>query len=156
MAAKVLTRAKTQKELVDVIYIEKDGLPNGKLPVGKTIIECMMYLLRPENAGKNYRSVTDAATILSYNLMEHWSFCNIHTMTRKSIGYNIKKLYNEFINNVQTRAKWRTDTWKTKLAEFNKRNNTLFDISTNDQQRIAELEKGDVKMGKMEIDFLED
>ena len=50
------------------------------------------------------------------------------------------------MTNLPTTCKHKTDSWKTKMAKFNKRKNTLYDISTNHQQRIAELEKGDVKM----------
>ena len=41
----------------------------------------MIYLLRPDRAGKLQLGVQEAAHTLSYILTEHWMYCNIYTIT---------------------------------------------------------------------------
>ncbi|XP_041372580.1 uncharacterized protein LOC121385857 [Gigantopelta aegis] len=147
-------RSKSQKIIREEIYIEKASLPVGKLPVQKTIIEAMMYLLRAERASQAQRSVTDAARILAYVLIEHWMFCNIYTQRMKAVTQSIEKLYKEFIRNVQTRVERRNEQWKI----YNQRVKvTLFDISAKDERRrkILERETG-IKMLEIEEKFLND
>ena len=67
----VVRRSSTQKKLLDTTYCEKDDLPPGKLPLEISIIERMMYLLRPDRAGNAMRSVKSAVHILGYVLQEH-------------------------------------------------------------------------------------
>ena len=94
------------------MYAEIGELPIGKLPKEKTVIESMVYLLRPDRASTFKRSITDASRLLSYVLMEHWNFFNIYTVTIKIIASKIEKVYLEFINNIQTRVQRRTEAWK--------------------------------------------
>lgn len=154
----VVRRSSTQKKLLDTTYCEKDDLPPGKLPLEISIIERMMYLLRPDRAGNAMRTVKSAVHILSYVLQEHWEYCNIYTITLKNIRRKIEKLYTEFVKNIQTRKDRRTSTWEQKMKQFNDRvSTTLFDISTSDKMRIDELSKETrITMGQIEYAFLED
>ena len=78
---KYVTRQKASKQLADATYTEKEFLPNGRLPTEKNVLEVMMFLLRPDRAGKQQLGVQEAAQTLSPILMEHWMFCNIFTIT---------------------------------------------------------------------------
>ena len=51
----------------------------------KDVIESMLYLLRPERAGKNNRSIDVAANLLSYALMQQWEYCTVYTVNIKYI-----------------------------------------------------------------------
>ena len=70
--------------------------PPGQLPVGKRIVETMMALLRPNEAGKSYRTISEASRYVALLLMEHWEFCNIYTISYVSIVKKIETLYNKF------------------------------------------------------------
>ena len=51
------TRSKTQRNINGTVYSESTGFSPGILPTKKDIIESMIYLLRPDRAGKNGRTV---------------------------------------------------------------------------------------------------
>ena len=152
------TRSSSQKHLEGVTYNEIEDFPNGRLPLEKSIIQRMLYITRPDRSGKQSLSVKQGAWILAQELQEHWHYCNIYTKTAVNIKTNIVTLYQEFIDNIQTREPKRTVKWKGKMAAYNERlNKELFDISTKDKNRINILQKEhDVTMEKREIDFLED
>ena len=149
-------RSTSTKILCGAKDMENADFPNGRLPVQKSIIEAMLYLLRPNRAGKAGRSTKDAARIITYTLIEHWTFCNIHTLSVNAVCTKVETLYTEFMKNVGTRNERRTPMWEDRMKEFNSRVNTLFDISTTNKQRIEVLELTGVKMLDKEIAFLED
>ena len=74
------TRNRSQKTILDEVYVEAGGLPPGMLPVEKTIIENMIYLNRPDRAGQSAPTVKESALFFSYILIDHWTFCNVHTV----------------------------------------------------------------------------
>ena len=152
------TRSKCQKTLHDTVYTEQCELPIGKLPVQKDVVCCMLYLLRPDRAGKAIRTINEAALLLSNALVEHWHFCNVYTIGERHIVKKICGVYNEFKNNCQTRTNRKTDMWKERMSKYNHQlKSTLFDISTQDRQRTHNLEEQyGVKMTSLEYDFLED
>ena len=117
------TRNRSQKKILDEVYVERGGLPPGMLPLQKTIIENMIYLNRPDRAGADTRSAKESATFFSYVLIEHWTFCNCHTVTVGNVSTKIENLYKEFLNFVQTRKEKRTNTWEEKAKKFNERVN---------------------------------
>ena len=134
-------RSTTEKYILEERYVEEFGLPNGRIPLEKTIIQVMLYLLRPGQPGKQ-KSSNDAARILSYSLVEHWHFCNVYTIKVQHVQERVNTLYNEFKNNIQTRTHRQHDAWKIRMREFNRRiNSKLFDISAKDATRIKTLEK---------------
>ena len=137
---KTPTRSSARKDLGDNTYVETAGLPNGILPDRKCIIENMMYLLRPTRAGSTQRSKEDAASILSDILQEHWIFCNIYTLTSRSIKLKILKLYDEFTKLVQTRKDRRKGTYKDTVTSFNTDAVKLFDIFCDNDAIRTRLE----------------
>ena len=75
------TRNVAPKLLVDAEYKPRSTIPAGQLPLEKTIIELMLYLLEPQHAGFSKLSVKDASWMLAWALMDHWNLCNIYTVT---------------------------------------------------------------------------
>ena len=106
--ANMNTRAKVTSILGDTAYKEAEGLPNGVLPTKKQVVECMMYLLRPNRAGTVNRSREDAAKILSYVLVEHWEHCNIYTIHERHVANKILVMYKQFSNLKKTELGIRT------------------------------------------------
>ena len=142
---------------MDTTYIGRAEFRNGRLPDERTVIESMMYLLRPDRAGKSQRRTNDAARMCAYALIDHWVFCNINTITVNRVTHKIEKLYKEFVNNCQTRAERRNDVWKSRMNDHNKRTMQLFDISATDTERIKRCEEEFlVKMSEKEHEFLKD
>ena len=147
LVSKMETRSSSTKILCDVKYIEHAEFPNGKLPLQKCIIEAMLYLLRPSRAGKAGRSMPDAARIIAYNLIEHWTFCNIYTLSVNAVCTRVEKLFLEFSNKIGTRSERRTPKWVARMKEYNLRINTkILDISTTNKERIRFLEMTGIKM----------
>ena len=89
----VVTRSGTQKKLFDVVYSEIDEFPPGKLPLEKSVIERMLFLMRPDRAEKQSLSTHDAARAVAKELQEHWHYCNIYTCTMKAITEKLQKHY---------------------------------------------------------------
>ena len=48
------------KQLHNASFTEKDEFPNGKLPVEKDFIEVMIYMMRPDRAGRAQLSFKEA------------------------------------------------------------------------------------------------
>ena len=123
----------------------------------KDVIESMLYLLRPERAGKNNRSIDEAANLLSYALMQQWEYCTVYTVNIKYIKKRVIKLYNDFQNNIHTRKNRRNDNWKLKMVKYNEKMRCHCDIyCTNDDARKTREEEVGVEMGEDEYWFLED
>jgi len=138
-------------------YTEQADFQNGILPTKQDIIENMMYLLRPDRAGKTGRSKDQAASILSYVLMEHWIFCNIYTVARKNVKSKILELYAVFMNKYQTRKDRKNQKYFESVEKFNDDCLKLFDIYCEDEITRKRLETfHGVKMTAIEVDFLED
>ena len=91
------TRSTSQKTLCDVVYNENASFSNGRLPVQKSVIEAMLYLMRPARTGQAQRTITDASRMIAYALTDHWTFCNIHTLSINAIATKVEKLYQEFV-----------------------------------------------------------
>ena len=68
------TREKTQRRIEKEIYKESETLPLGVLPTKKDIIQCMLFLLTPENSEKTQKTTEDACYIVASNLIENWLF----------------------------------------------------------------------------------
>ena len=83
-------------------YFESADLPHGVLPTKKTVIEVMLYLLRPRRAGQSKRTRSDAADLLASVLQENWIFCNLYTISTKNIKKHIIKLHKDFLKLLQT------------------------------------------------------
>ena len=79
------TRSKCQKTLHDTVCTEQCELPTGKLPVQNDVVCCMLYLLRPDLAGKVMSMINEAAVLLSNTLVEHWHFFNAYTIGERHI-----------------------------------------------------------------------
>jgi hypothetical protein len=154
----VVTRSKTTKTVHDTIYVEQWELPTGKLPVEKDILCCLLYLLRPDRAGKALRSQQEAVKLLTHALIEHWHFCNVYTIGERHIIKKMCSLYSEFQKNLQARRDRQNEKWKERMTVYNNRvKTTLFDISTADVHRLKRLENEyGVKMSEIEYDFLKD
>ena len=80
------TRTRVSSVIGNATYKEAEGLPHGILPTKKHVIECMIYLLRPDRAGAAVRSREDAAEILAFALVDHWEYCNVYT-----VGFSVRK-----------------------------------------------------------------
>ena len=136
------------------LYVESYTLPPGILPTKKNV-ECMMYLMRKDRAGKQQRTVTDGANLLAVALQSHWQYCNIYTLHLKNIEKHITKLYTEFKDNVQYRKKKQTDLWKAKMVDFNRNMLQLFDIFCEDSVARAKWKQNMVlKWERWNIGFL--
>ena len=89
------TRSSVLKTLGNENYVECDSLPNGVLPLQKTIIECMLFLMRSDRAGLAQQNVKTASYTLAYVLVDHWNLCDIFTITviadSVSVQYNTQK-----------------------------------------------------------------
>ncbi|XP_041367072.1 uncharacterized protein LOC121381784 [Gigantopelta aegis] len=156
-SSKLPTRSSAQKLLGTETYIEAPDCPNGVLPTRKRVIENMMYLMRPNRAGKKQRSKQEAALILSELLQEHWIYCNIYTIRTRHIQTNILKLYMEFTNLIQTRKSRRNESYYEKVRQFNENRDKLFDLFCEDQDSRKRLENAyGVNMMRNEWAFLTD
>ena len=89
-------RGKTQRRIGEEIYKELETLPFGVLPTKKDIIQCMLFLLRPENSGKTQRNAEDACYIVASSLIENWLYSNIYTKGVKDVKKQIFELYKKF------------------------------------------------------------
>ena len=76
----------------DITFTANNDLnfPQGQLPVGKRIIEVMVALLRPEEAGKVQRQMSVATLGIAQLLIEHCEFCNIYIQTQKVVKSKIE------------------------------------------------------------------
>ena len=149
------TRSKSKKTLGGVDYFEAPEFPSGKLPTKRDIIQNMLYLLRPRRAGQDQRSKNDAIQLLAEILQEHWLFCNLYTLSTKSVKKHILDLYECFMKLVQTRESRRNDAYVAKVERFNTEANLTFDIFCEDESQRHKLETGwGIKMTTMEWDFL--
>lgn len=88
MAAKY-TRTNTQKTLCGTVYSESFNLPLGVLPSKKNVVECMVYLMRKDRAGKQQRTVQDGANLLAFILVQHWEYCNVYTITQLNVAKRV-------------------------------------------------------------------
>ena len=150
-------RSKATKNINGTIYTESCGLPPGILPTHRDVAESMLYLLRPERAGKNVRKIEDAADILSHALRAQWEFCTVYTIAFHHIKAKIISDYKEFRTNYQYREKKKTPPWKSRMVKYNHKMNKLFDIFChNETARKAREEEVGVSMGDAEFSFLED
>ena len=151
------TRTKTQKTICGTVYSESSALPPGVLPTKKNVVECLMYLMRKDRAGKQQRTVTDGINLMAYTLIAHWEFCNIYTIHRKNLVQRLQRLYSDFKNNVQQRVSRQTDAWKASMKQYNEDMMKLFDIFCEDTACRERLEEEcGVKMTEMEWAFLDD
>ncbi len=152
-----ITRSQTKKTLGDVEYTERADFTHGKLPTSREVLENMLYLLCPKRAGQDQHSRDAAAGILAEILQEHWLFCNIYTLTRKAVKSRILDLYSQFITLLQTRQNRRNATFLTRVEDFNKDADRLFDIFCADETIRNNLEKSfGVKMTEQEWLFYND
>ena len=69
------TRSKCQKTLHDTVCTEQCELPTGKLSVQKNVVCCMLYLLRPDQAGKAMCTINKATVNQT-----HWLNTGISAM----------------------------------------------------------------------------
>ena len=151
------TRSKTQRNINGTIYIESSGFSPGVLPSQREIVESMLYLLRPDRAGKLGRTVAEASRLLAYAVIDHWEYCTIYTKKIQNVQNQIMKTYETFKTNVNTRTERRTDSWKAKMDIYNKEMEKLLDIFCTDEvARLKREEQTMVPMGPDELLFLED
>uniref|UniRef100_A0A673AE47 Uncharacterized protein n=1 Tax=Sphaeramia orbicularis TaxID=375764 RepID=A0A673AE47_9TELE len=119
-----LTRSHAKKTLGAVDYLQKPEFPHGMLPTGKGIIQNMLYLLRPNQAGQAQRSRVDAAQLVAELLQEHWLLCNPCTIHTRHIKNHILKLYGDFTCLIQTRKSRQNDNFaETKIWSSLSRDN---------------------------------
>jgi hypothetical protein len=69
------TRSKTHRNIDGTVYSESSGFSPGVLPSQREIVESMLYLLRPDRAGKLGRTVAEAIMLLAYDVIDHWEYC---------------------------------------------------------------------------------
>lgn len=151
------TRSKTQKTINGTVYSESCGFSPGVLPASRDIVQGMIYLLRPDRAGKHARTVEDAARLLAYAVIEHWEYCSIYTIIIKHVHNKIKKIYEVFKQNANTRVDRRTEKWKVNMDKYNQDMEKLFDIFCKDEDaRLKREEDTEVPMGPDEWIYLED
>ncbi len=118
------TWTKTQKTICGTTYSESHAL----LPTKKDVVECMMYLMWKDRAGKQQHTVSDGTNLLAFILTQHWEDCNIYTITLKNATRWFEKLYAEFQINVPQRKVWQTGAWQQRMNIYNANMQTLFDI----------------------------
>uniref|UniRef100_A0A673BW14 Uncharacterized protein n=1 Tax=Sphaeramia orbicularis TaxID=375764 RepID=A0A673BW14_9TELE len=124
------TRSHAKKTLGAVDYLQKPEFPHGMLPTGKDIIQNMLYLLRPKQAGQAQRSRVDAAQLVAELLQEHWLFCNLYTIHTRHIKNHILKLYGDTCL-IQTRKSRQNDNFIKRVAAFSEkseRTGTYFEV----------------------------
>ena len=68
----------TMEQYLPLIYSEAGGYRPGVLPTYKDVMQSLMYLLRPDRAGKAGRTVKEACRLQAYALIEHWEYCNVY------------------------------------------------------------------------------
>ena len=81
----IYTRNVSGKMLLDEKYDPRASIPPCQLPVEKTVIELMLFLLRPENTCASKLSIKDASWLVSTAVTEHWIQFNIFTKTVSSL-----------------------------------------------------------------------
>ena len=154
---KRLTRSTTQRSINGTVYCESSGFSPGVLPTSKDIVQAMLYLLRPDRAGKNSRTVDEACRLLSYAVIGHWEYCNVYTIKIHHVQKKIGKAYEAFKVNAKTSVARQTDNWKKKMDDYNISMTKLFDIFCSDSDaREKREEQTGIKMGPDEWEFLED
>ena len=154
---KRLTRSRTQRNINGTVYCESTGFCPGFLPTSKDIVQAMLYLLRPDRAGKLARTAQEAARLLAYALISHWEYCNVYTIHIQHVQKKIFKVYEVFKTNAKTAVTRWTDNWKNKMDDYNLNMAKLFDIFCSDEvARQKKEEKTGVQMGHDEWEFLED
>ena len=122
-------------------------------------MEVMIEMLMPRGQGYYQLSRAEAADRVATMLCEHWIWCNIYPKQRKNVSKQVLSSWLEFKTIVSKRKEKQTQKWsEEKMAPFLlMMNNTLFDISTEDQTYIKKQEKlYGVKMTEVEANFLED
>ena len=90
------TKGKTQRRIREEIYKKSETLPLGVLLTKKDIIQCILFLLRPENSGKTRRTTEDACYIVASSLIENWLYSTIYTKEVKHVKKQIFELYKKF------------------------------------------------------------
>ena len=151
------TRSKTQKTVNGTVYSESSGFSPGVLPTYQDIIQGMIYLLRPDRAGKYGRTMDEAARLLAYAVIEHWEYCDIYTINIHHVHKKVKKTYETFKVNANTRVIKQTEKWKENMVKYNLDMEKLFDIFCKDEiARLKREEDTEVPMGPDEWSFLED
>ena len=96
------------------------------------------------------------SSLLACVLVQHWEFCTIYTIKLCHVQTKIKKLYETFKANSNTRSERKNEAWKNKMDLYNKEMELLLDISTSDEnKRMKREEETEVKMGPDEFLFLE-
>lgn len=69
-----------------------------------------------------------AAKILACALKDHWLSCNICTTGEQYIASKIEALYTCFLTNMNRPQSKQSEKWKTKMKEYNRDMEQLFDI----------------------------
>ena len=118
----------------------------------------MMALLMPDEAGKSYRSVAEAAKFVALLLIEHWEFCNLYTISYNAIVKKVEGLYNRFRELVRWRkGRENSKSHSEKICQLKSETQSLFDILVKDEERRKSLENTiGIKMKKEEFDFYQD
>ena len=154
-----ITRKKTQKKIGDVIYCEEESFSLGVLPTARDVVQCLLFLLRPDRSGRTQRTIEDARYMVVSTLVDQWLYCNIYTIGLKHVKKRILKLYGEFKQHINySRQKPYQKPEKKSLFDlFNSKMETLFDIFCEDKGKKRAHEKFySVKMEDMEFQFLKD
>ena len=156
---KYVTRSRSTKKLGSGSYIESNQLPIGVLPSKKQVVECMMYIMRQDRAGKSHMTVDDGAYLVACSLIDQWLYCNIYTVTLRVIKKRVLNLYKDFQNEMNKAKKpfYKKPDKQGYFDSYNQKMLGLFDIFCEDALRRKNLEKMySIKMQDMEYSFLED
>ena len=152
-----LRRSMTKRTLNGTTYCEAYGFSPGILPTLKDVIQSMLYLLRPERAGKIRRTVNESCRLLAHSLIKHWEHCHVYTINIMPVQKKINHAYHSFQNNVNTRKPRQTKEWKVKMDTYNQEADKLFDIFCSDEKRRTKLgEDHGFNMKKEDFEFYED
>ena len=132
--------------------------PAGQLPTGRRVMEMMFALNDPKASGQAVRTVEESAHVVTQLLMEHWEWCNIYTITVKSIKKKVLSLYNDYktIRDYK-KDRLKSEAYRKRMDEFKYNVDHLFDIKVQDPIRRKSLEEMySIKMTEDEDLFYED
>lgn len=146
-----------QKTLGEITFNAKLGFSPGLLPTEKEVLEVFLYHLI-SLPGKKQLSRTEAAEVVARGLIEHWVFQNVYTNQKQHVVKKVLKLYEEYLSLSHTSQKKRTTGWnEKKLEPFSAKLSCCFNIYCTNPDGRKKLEQVfDVKMSKVEYDFVED
>ena len=124
-----------------------EQLPNGTLPTTKQVLAFILHHCSLNSSSAIHNDIV-------HDLMLQWVYCNIYTVSRKTVKKALEKLKSDFKCLYHYPNAKKTNSYYIKSQTFIANTNRLFDIKVNDDIRKRSQEKlWGVKMTSVEEKF---